>query len=77
MKYMINVTKLSHNQIIKKLYIGFTYLCAPMPDAVYLKMMYRIRTGEKLHLDNPKTFNEKIQWLKINDRKPIYAWCLG
>lgn len=70
---MINVTELSHNQIIKKLYVVFTYLCAPIPDAVYLKIMYRIRTGEKLHLDNPKTFNEKTQWLKINDRKPIYT----
>lgn len=35
--------------------------------------MYRIRTGEKLHLDNLKTFNEKMQWLKINDRKTIYT----
>ena len=27
---------------------------------------------EKLNLNNPKTFNEKLQWLKLNDRKPEY-----
>ena len=26
-----------------------------------------------LHLDPPVTFNEKIQWLKLHDRKPVYA----
>ena len=26
-----------------------------------------------LNLDNPKTFNEKLQWLKLHDRKPIYT----
>ena len=27
-------------------------------------------TGEQLHLDNPQTFNEKIQWLKLYDSTP-------
>ena len=34
-------------------------------DELYLKVYYRLRVGKKLHLDNPKTFTEKIQWLKI------------
>ena len=29
--------------------------------------------GCNLDLENPKTFNEKLQWLKIHDRKPIYT----
>ena len=29
--------------------------------------------GKKLNLDNPQTFNEKLQWLKLNDRKPQYT----
>lgn len=29
--------------------------------------------GKKLDLENPKTFNEKIQWLKLYDRKPLYT----
>lgn len=44
-----------------------------MSDRTYLKICYRIFTGEKLKLDKPETFNDKIQWLKINDRKPVYS----
>ncbi len=44
-----------------------------IPDEPYLKLMYRVRMGKKLNLDNPQTFNEKIQWLKLHDRRPIYT----
>ena len=44
-----------------------------MPDKTYLKIKYRLKIGKKLNLKNPKTFNEKLQWLKLNDRKPIYT----
>ncbi len=44
-----------------------------MPDRLYLKLRYKSRMGKKLNLDDPKTFNEKLQWLKINNRKPIYT----
>lgn len=44
-----------------------------MPDKQYLKMTYRIKHGVKLNLDAPETFNEKIQWLKVYDRKPLYT----
>lgn len=47
-------------------------LFRPLPDELFLKLMFRVRMGEKLDLDNPKSFNEKIQWLKIHDRDPIY-----
>lgn len=36
-----------------------------------LKDWYCERTGELLNLDNPQTFNEKIQWLKLYDSTPI------
>lgn len=42
-------------------------------DAKYLKILYRYRMGKKLNIDNPKTFNEKIQWLKLYDRKDLYT----
>jgi uncharacterized small protein (DUF1192 family) len=29
--------------------------------------------GIKINLKNPKTYNEKLQWLKLYDRKPIYT----
>lgn len=44
-----------------------------LPDDTYLKLIYRIKVGKKLNLDNPQTYTEKIQWLKIHDRKPIYT----
>lgn len=44
-----------------------------MDDATYLKIAFRIRMGEKLDLHHPVTFNQKLQWLKLNDRKPEYS----
>lgn len=36
-----------------------------------LEYIYNKQTGENLNLKNPKTFNEKVQWLKLNDNSPI------
>ena len=44
-----------------------------VPDSLYLKVLYRVIMGRKLNLKNPKEYNEKLQWLKLNDRKPEYA----
>ena len=39
-----------------------------MDDETYLKRFYRARFGKELHLNQPVTINEKIQWLKLHDR---------
>lgn len=44
-----------------------------IPDKPYIKKLYEIKTGKKLDLKNPQTFNEKLQWLKLNNRKPVYT----
>lgn len=44
-----------------------------LPDALYLKIMFRLKMGYGLNLKNPKTFNEKLQWLKLYNRKPEYT----
>ena len=44
-----------------------------MSDDLYIKIAYKIRMGRKLDLSNPKTFNEKLQWLKLYDRSPLYT----
>lgn len=36
-------------------------------------MMYRANMGKKLNLDNPQSFNEKLQWLKLYDRRPEWT----
>ena len=43
-----------------------------VPDTLHLRLVYRIRVGSRLNLDNPRTFNEKLQWLKLHDRNPLY-----
>ena len=44
-----------------------------LPDKQFLQLKYRLKMKKKLDLKNPKTFNEKIQWLKLYDRKPEYS----
>lgn len=44
-----------------------------MSDKWYLKVMWKRCMGYKLDLEHPKTFNEKLQWLKLYDRKSIYT----
>ena len=44
-----------------------------MPDKAFIKMEYRCNMRRKLDLDNPRTYNEKLQWLKLYDRKPQYV----
>lgn len=42
-------------------------------DKKYLEMLYENHFRKKLNLESPETFNEKIQWLKLNDRKDDYT----
>lgn len=44
-----------------------------MSDKKYLEAMFYYKMGKHLDLENPKTFNEKLQWLKLFDRKPEYT----
>ena len=44
-----------------------------LPDATYLKLLYRFKMGHRLDLKNPQTFTEKLQWLKLYNRKPEYT----
>ena len=55
--------------IIPKIVLSLGKYC---PDKIYLQMLYYSVTDKKLDLSNPKTFNEKLQWLKLYDRKPEY-----
>ena len=44
-----------------------------MSDEVYLKRLFKARMGCDCDLDNPRLFNEKLQWLKLNDHNFIYT----
>lgn len=41
-------------------------------DEKYLKIVYKLKLNKKLNLNNPTTYNEKLQWLKLHDRKKEY-----
>ncbi len=58
--------------------IRFSYLTKlgvfnGLSDEQYLKLKYKNVVGRNLDLENPKTFNEKLQWLKLYNRKPEYT----
>lgn len=42
-------------------------------DEQILKDKYFFRFHKPLNLDNPQTYNEKLQWLKLNDHRPEYV----
>ena len=44
-----------------------------MPAQQFLKKMYHFRTGKDLNLENPVTYTEKLQWLKLYDHRPEYT----
>ncbi len=44
-----------------------------LPDKVYLSLKFYKEFGRFPDWKNPKTFSEKLQWLKLYDRKPEYT----
>lgn len=44
-----------------------------VPDELHLALMYKASLGNWPNLKHPRTFNEKLQWLKIHDRNPLYT----
>lgn len=46
-----------------------------IPDEIMIPLQYRISTGEKLNLNHPKSYTEKLQWYKLNYRDPLMTQC--
>lgn len=44
-----------------------------LDDGEYVSRQFKYMLGYELNLQNPKTMNEKIQWLKLYDRNPLYT----
>ena len=47
------------------------FLADILTDKAFTSLEFRRRLGKSLDLKNPKTFNEKIQWIKLYDRNPL------
>lgn len=66
------INKAIHNP--RKLAVYLLFQIAPiLPDRFFIKILFRLRMGYKLNLDNPQTYSEKLQWLKLYNRKPEYT----
>ena len=59
-----------YRRLIRKI----IYISAPLlSDKTYLIFYYWACTGKILNLSNPKSFNEKLQWLKLYNKRPEYT----
>lgn len=70
---MGKASKYFHNPALLYLLATAKGLTKWVPDTIHLSLEYKIRIGSFPNLTNPKTFNEKIQWLKLHDRNPLYT----
>lgn len=59
----------------RKLRIFILSLLNWVPDRIMIPLQYRIHTGRKLNLKNPKRFTEKIQLYKLKYRNPLMLRC--
>ena len=68
---------MDYKKIIKSQKIRFEILKLLnfVPDKTMVKLQYRIKTGRKLNLKNPKRFTEKIQKYKLEYRNPLMHKC--
>ena len=60
---------MSRKELLKRIKYSLRFL----PDKVYLQLYYFLKFKRFINFNNPKTFNEKLNWLKINDRKSKYS----
>lgn len=66
---MIDLRKIVGRKMRGKIMYALSFL----PDKPYLRLFYFATTGKMINFKNPKGFNEKLQWLKVNDKHPEYS----
>lgn len=74
MKKIIKLVK-NPKKTLQNLFVNYflRFTAKIWPDELYLKVKYFALMGKHLNLRNPKSFNEKINWLKLHDRKSLYT----
>ena len=55
---------------MKNIFLGLAKKLKFLPPPLYVKIYYRYYTGKILNLEDPREFNEKIQWLKVYYKDP-------
>ncbi len=70
---MSRIKKIIRNPLVLITRMKGKWFTRIVPDKQYLEIMYRAINGEPLNLDEPKTYTEKLNWLKLYDRRDIYT----
>lgn len=60
---------MASNRILKKLKYAMRYI----PDKAYIQIYYFAHFKKFCNLKNPRTYNEKLNWLKLHDHNPLYT----
>lgn len=63
------------NILVKSVALAPFNLLYSLSPETCLKALFRIKQGYRLNLDDPQTFSEKIQWIKLHDRNPLMPRC--
>ena len=66
----IKLLKHNRGEFLASIFINLNFL---FPDKLYLTLLFRFKMGYWIDWKKPKTFSEKLQWLKMYDRKPEYT----
>lgn len=69
-KTAINLLKHNRNEFLASILMHLNFL---FPDKLYLTLLFRLKMGYWMDWKHPKTYNEKLNWLKLYDRKPEYT----
>lgn len=56
--------------LLLKIFVKCPWLIS---DKLFLKYKFKVSMNKKLDLEKPETYNEKLQWIKLYDRKPEYS----
>ena len=67
-KYLVNLKRFLHTTIVMR------PLCLYNPEKA-AKLVYKKTFKKQLNLDNPKGFNEKLQWIKLNQMNDLIIKC--
>lgn len=69
---------MDYKKILKsrKLRLKLLEILAFIPDEPMIRLQYRIKTGRKLNLKNPKRYTEKLQWYKLHYKNPLMIKCV-
>lgn len=68
-----NVKRLIKDPYSRFLCLEYMGFYKKISDERFLKKVFKLLVGYDLDLNNPSSFNEKIQWLKLHDKNPLYT----